>query len=109
MLTALASRRILGGFALALAFAVACVLLGRWQWSRYEDRRVQADAVTSHYSAVPVPIGSVTTRIPPSEEDQWLRVTAEGRYAPDQHPRAQPRAGRPAGPEVLVPLTSAAP
>ena len=95
----------LGGLALALAFAVACVLLGRWQWSRYEDRRVQADAVTSHYSAVPVPIGSVTTRIPPSEEDQWLRVTAEGRYAPDQQLLVRNRAldGQP-GLEVLVPF-----
>jgi cytochrome oxidase assembly protein ShyY1 len=105
VLTALASRRMLGGLALALAFAVACVLLGRWQWSRYEDRRVQAGAVTSHYSAVPVPIGSVTTRIPPSEEDQWLRVTAEGRYAPDQQLLVRNRSldGQP-GLEVLVPF-----
>ena len=47
MLTALASRRMLGGLALALVFAAACVLLGRWQWGRYEDRSVQATAVTT--------------------------------------------------------------
>ena len=95
----------LGGLALALAFATACVLLGRWQWSRYEDRRVQADAVTTHYAAVPVPIGSVTSRIPPTEEDQWLRVTADGRYAPDQQLLVRNRAldGQP-GLEVLVPF-----
>jgi hypothetical protein len=29
VLTALASRRMLGGLALALAFAVVCILLGR--------------------------------------------------------------------------------
>jgi DNA-binding transcriptional regulator of glucitol operon len=28
----------LGGLALALAFAVVCILLGRWQWGRYEER-----------------------------------------------------------------------
>ena len=70
---------------------------------------MQADAVTSHYSAVPVPIGSVTTRIPPSEEDQWLRVTAEGRYAPDQQSSCATALDGQPGLEVLVPLTSAAP
>lgn len=95
----------LGGLALALAFAAACVLLGRWQWGRYEDRQVQAEAVTSHYAAAPVPLGSVTSRIPPTEQDQWLRVTADGRYAPDQQLVVRNRAldGRP-GLEVLVPL-----
>ncbi len=95
----------LGGLALALAFAAACVLLGRWQWGRYEDRRVQAEAVTSHYAAAPVPLGSVTSRIPPTEQDQWLRVTADGRYAVDQQLLVRNRAldGRP-GLEVLVPL-----
>jgi cytochrome oxidase assembly protein ShyY1 len=105
VLTALASRRMLGGLVLALAFATACVLLGRWQWSRYEDRRVQAEAVTTHYAAVPAPIGSVTSRIPLTEEDQWLRVTADGRYAPDQQLLVRNRAldGQP-GLEVLVPF-----
>lgn len=95
----------LGGLALALAFAAACVLLGRWQWGRYEDRQVHAGAVTSHYAAAPVPLGSVTSRIPPTEQDQWLRVTADGRYAPDQQLVVRNRAldGRP-GLEVLVPL-----
>jgi cytochrome oxidase assembly protein ShyY1 len=105
VLTALASRRMLGGLVLALAFATTCVLLGRWQWSRYEDRRVQAEAVTTHYAAVPAPIGSVTSRIPLTEEDQWLRVTADGRYAPDQQLLVRNRAldGQP-GLEVLVPF-----
>jgi cytochrome oxidase assembly protein ShyY1 len=105
VLTALASRRMLGGLALALAFAAACVLLGRWQWGRYEDRRIQADAVTSHYAADPVPLASVTTRIPLSEEDQWLRVTSPGRYATGEQLLVRNRAldGRP-GLEVLVPF-----
>jgi cytochrome oxidase assembly protein ShyY1 len=105
VLTALASRRMLGGLALAIAFAAACILLGRWQWSRYEDRKVQADAVSSHYAATPVPLDAVTTRIPLSEEDQWLRVTATGRYASGQQLLVRNRVldGRP-GLEVLAPF-----
>ncbi len=100
----------LGGLALALAFAVACVLLGRWQWGRYEDRSVQAQAVTIHYSAEPVPLASVTTRIPPSEPDQWLRVTSSGRYATGQELLVRNRAldGQP-GLEVLVPFDLSGP
>ena len=99
----------LGGLALALAFAAACLLLGRWQWSRYEDRRIQAEAVTTHYTAAPVPLGSVTSRIPLSEEDQWLRVTATGGYASGQQLLVRNRAldGRP-GLEVLAPFDGVA-
>ena len=95
----------LGGLALAVAFAVACVLLGRWQWSRYEDRLVQATAVMTHYAANPVPLAEVTSRIPLSEQDQWLRVTATGRYASGPPLLVRNRAldGRP-GLEVLAPL-----
>jgi cytochrome oxidase assembly protein ShyY1 len=95
----------LGGLALAVAFAVVCVLLGRWQWGRYEDRLVQATAVTTHYAANPVPLAEVTPRIPLSDEDQWLRVTTTGRYASGQQLLVRNRAldGSP-GLEVLVPL-----
>jgi cytochrome oxidase assembly protein ShyY1 len=105
VLTALANRRMLGGLALAIGFAVACILLGRWQWSRYEDRQVRAEAVTTHYAASPVPLDAVTARIPLSEEDQWLRVTATGRYASGQQLLVRNRVldGRP-GLEVLVPF-----
>ena len=95
----------LGGLALALAFAVVCVLLGRWQWGRYEDRQVRAAAITAHYAAATVPLASVTGRLPLSEDDQWLRVTATGRYAAAQQLLVRNRAlgGQP-GLEVLVPL-----
>ena len=95
----------LGGLALAVAFAVACVLLGRWQWGRYEDRLVQATAVTTHYSANPVPLAEVTSRLPLSDQDQWLRATASGRYASGQQLLVRNRAldGQP-GLEVLVPF-----
>src|SRR5690348_17248879 len=95
----------LGGLALAVAFALACVLLGRWQWGRYEDRLVQATAVTTHYAADPVPLAEVSSRIPLSDQDQWLRVTATGRYATDQALLVRNRVldGQP-GLEVLAPF-----
>ena len=90
---------------MALAFGLVCILLGRWQWGRYEDKEVQATAVTSHYAAAPVPLASVTGRLPPTEDDQWLRVTATGRYAAAQQLLVRNRAldGQP-GLEVLVPF-----
>jgi cytochrome oxidase assembly protein ShyY1 len=52
-----------------------------------------------------VPLDEVTSRIPPSEQDQWLRVTAIGRYASGQQLLVRNRAldGRP-GLEVLAPF-----
>lgn len=99
------SRRMLGGLALAAVFAVVCVFLGRWQWGRYEDKQVRATAVTSHYTAAPVPLASATGRLPLDEQDQWLRVQASGRYAPGQQLLVRNRAlsGSP-GLEVLVPF-----
>ena len=95
----------LGGIALALVFAVVCILLGRWQWGRYEDRQVRAAAVTAHYAAPPMPLAAVADRLPLSEDDQWLRVTATGRYATAAQLLVRNRAldGQP-GLEVLVPF-----
>src|SRR5690348_2381494 len=95
----------LGGLALAVAFAVACVLLGRWQWGRYVDRLVQATAVTTSDGASPVTLAEVSSRTPLSDQDQSLRVSTAGRYAPGQQLLVRNRSldGRP-GLEVLVPL-----
>jgi cytochrome oxidase assembly protein ShyY1 len=100
----LASPRILGALALAIIFAVACVLLGRWQWGRYEERQVRAAAVTAHYSAAPVPLASVPSRLPLREEDEWLRVTTTGRYAGAQLLVRNRTLDSTPGMEVLAPL-----
>ena len=89
----------------AIAFAGACVLLGRWQWGRHEDKQVRAQAITSHYTAAPVPLGSMTTRLPLAESDIWTRVTATGRYAGQQQLLVRNRAlDSTPGLEVVVPL-----
>ena len=101
------TRRMLGGLALAVAFAVACVLLGRWQWGRYEDKQVKATAVTTHYAAAPVPYGTVAGRLPLDEDGQWLRVTTTGQYSPGEQLLVRQRVedGVP-GMEVLVPYAA---
>jgi cytochrome oxidase assembly protein ShyY1 len=95
----------LGGVALAVVFAVICLLLGRWQWGRYEDKQVKAAAVTDHYTAAPVDLATVAGRLPLGEDEQWLRVTTTGRYAASQQLLFRNRAlDGTAGLEVLVPL-----
>lgn len=95
----------LGGVALAVVFAVICLLLGRWQWGRYEDRQVRATAVSAHYAAPPVGLAEVAGRLPLSEDDQWLRVSTTGRYAAGQQLLVRNRAlDGTGGLEVLVPL-----
>jgi len=89
----------------ALAFAVVCALLGRWQWGRYEDRQVRADAIASHYGAAALPLSTMLGRLPPSESEEWTRVSATGRYAGQQQLLVRNRSlDSTPGLEVLVPL-----
>lgn len=105
MLRSLFTVRWLLALLLAVAFAVACVLLGRWQWGRYEDRRVRAEAVTSHYTAAPVPLATMTGRLPIAQDEEWTRVTATGTYAGHQQLLVRNRAlDSTPGLEVVVPL-----
>jgi len=102
------SRRWLGAFAVALAFAVACVFLGRWQWHRHEAKVARADRINSHYRAAPVPLASALagTGVSLPVREEWTRVTASGSYAADelQLVRNRPNNGV-YGYEVVVPLT----
>jgi cytochrome oxidase assembly protein ShyY1 len=101
----LTSRRWLGAFGVALAFAVAAYFLGQWQWHRYEAKAARADRIHAHYDAKPRPVADVlgTGAMPLSEE--WTRVTMQGRYAADETllVRNRPYQGT-YGYEVLVPF-----
>ncbi len=105
--TALLTRRGLAAVGLVLVFGFACFLLGRWQWSRYDDKQVRAAAVAENYTADPVPLASV---LPGPDtvlrEDQaWSHVTVTGRYAVSRQlfVRGRTLESKP-GLEVLVPL-----
>lgn len=97
--------RWLGWFALAIAASVACVLLGQWQWGKYEDRSARADRIEAHYEADPVPVTEVLGQTPVPLEDEWTRVRASGEYVADERllVRNRPLSGS-YGYEVLVPL-----
>ncbi|MEO6411449.1 MAG: SURF1 family protein [Pedococcus sp.] len=105
MVKVLTSRRWLGAFGVALAFAVAAYFLGQWQWHRYEAKAARADRIHTHYDARPRPVADVlgTAAMPLSEE--WTRVTMQGRYAADETllVRNRPFDGT-YGYEVLVPF-----
>jgi cytochrome oxidase assembly protein ShyY1 len=89
---------------LAVAFAAVCVVLGRWQWGRYEDKRARGDAIAAHYMAAPVPLDTMVPRLPLSEADEWTRVTATGPYAGQQLLVRNRSLSSTPGLEVVVPL-----
>jgi cytochrome oxidase assembly protein ShyY1 len=80
---ALRSRRGLAVIGLVLVFGFACYLLGKWQWSRHDDKQVRADAVAANYAAEPTSLDAVlpTTASVLREDQTWSRVTVTGRYA----------------------------
>lgn len=101
------SRRWLTMLTIALVFAFACLLLGRWQWHRHEAKTARAERIDNNYLARPVPLSAAMPRpganLPLPQE--WTPVTATGRYAADQVMlvRNRPHNGV-YGYEVMVPL-----
>ncbi|MEI2731193.1 MAG: SURF1 family protein [Dermatophilaceae bacterium] len=106
MLTAIFTRRLLTALAVAVLLATACVLLARWQWSRFEEKDARARAVESNYRAAAVPLAEVlpTPSVQLGEARVWSRVSVSGRYA-DRYLLVRGRTLDGAvGMEVLVPL-----
>ena len=100
------SGRWLGLLALALVVAVACVLLGSWQWHRREERLARNAEVVQNYDRDPVALEQALpdpSRFPPG--GTWTPVLLEGEYVADATVlvRNRTRDGRP-GYQVLVPL-----
>ncbi len=114
----LLSSRWLGIFALSLAVAVACVLLGTWQWNRGQDRVARNALVTENYDREPVPLADVLpgADVPPGADDlqgpaalptalTWTPVRLLGQYVSQATVlvRNRPLDGSP-GYHVLVPF-----
>lgn len=103
MLGILRQRRWLGFTAFILGMLVLCVILARWQWSRYQYRLGENDRLDAALSAPAVPVdelldaapaGSETTALPP--ELEWRAVTATGTFdeAGETAVRRRPLDGR---------------
>lgn len=106
MTRTLLQRRWLAALAVAAAFFVLCLFLGRWQWGRHLDRSAYAEAVTRNYAAPAVPLDQVLPAADALPGDRvWSRVSATGTYdaAATQFVRNRPQ-NVTYGYEVLVPL-----
>lgn len=76
------SRETLTGLVAVLVLAGVCVLLGLWQYGRYEDRRDQAAVVNTNYDAAPISLDEVLPdpEQPLASEHTWAPVTLHGSY-----------------------------
>jgi cytochrome oxidase assembly protein ShyY1 len=102
------SRRWLGYFAIAVAFAIICTLFGMWQWDRRNEAVRENDQIAANYDHAPVPLADALPRADAWQDDQtWLRVTVTGRYDVDSQLLVRNRVhnGQP-GFEVLTPLVT---
>jgi cytochrome oxidase assembly protein ShyY1 len=104
----LLTPRWVGLLVVTVLVAVGCVLLGRWQWHRFESRQAKNDLVSRNIAAAPVLPGElVRVDRGPDPDDQWRRVRVTGRYDPDHTllVRNRPYDGQ-VGFHVLVPFVT---
>jgi cytochrome oxidase assembly protein ShyY1 len=100
-------RELAGLLAIGVVFAIACVLLGRWQYHRFEAKYAADHLIGRNYRAAPVAVATVlpTPSSPLSHHDQWRSVRLHGTYdaAAQVLVRNRPFDGS-YGYEVLVPF-----
>ncbi|HKU10595.1 MAG TPA: SURF1 family protein [Sinomonas sp.] len=100
------SRRWLTYLGLAILFAVACVLLSRWQMSRLAETQAVIDLVNRNYDAAPAPFHDASPQFEHLASDhEWEQVSLHGSYQPadTRVVRNRPLNGQP-GYEVVVPF-----
>lgn len=100
------SRRWFGYLAVAMVFALVCVLLANWQLSRVDEKKHEIALVEGNYSSPPVALtDALPTRESFDERDKWIPVVVSGTYLEEEQilVRNRPRIGQP-GFEQLVPL-----
>lgn len=85
MRTALRDPRWLAGLAVAVVFAVICVLLAQWQLDRRVARAERNAAVLENYDSLPVPLTTAVSdpSAPLAVDEQWEPVRLSGRYDPE--------------------------
>jgi cytochrome oxidase assembly protein ShyY1 len=100
------SKRWFGYLAVAVVFAVVCVLLSHWQVSRLEEKRLENSRVQGNYENDPIPLRDALPSPDAWQENQeWTPVSVTGSYLVEEQVlvRNRPRSGQP-GFEVLTPL-----
>ena len=76
------SRETLTSLVAVVVLAAVCVMLGLWQYGRYEDRRDGAAVVQENYDASPMALDQVlpTTQQPLPATAEWTPVAMSGSY-----------------------------
>lgn len=100
------SGRWFGYLAVAMVFALVCVLLANWQLNRVDEKKHEISLVETNYSSAPVALtDALPTRESFDDADKWIPVTVTGTYLAEEEilVRNRPRNGQP-GFEQLVPL-----
>jgi cytochrome oxidase assembly protein ShyY1 len=94
--------------AIAVAFAVVCVTLSNWQFSRNDARAEQLALAERNYDASPIPLGEAVSPADVFDgEREWHPVQVTGNYVADEQlvVRNRPHGGTSAF-EVLVPFAT---
>jgi cytochrome oxidase assembly protein ShyY1 len=105
----LLTRRWLGLILAVLVVGAVCVMLGRWQFGRYDERQDRNATTRANLAAEPVPVDEVLdTEGGPSEAEEWRTVEATGSYDVDHQLTVlyRTRDGA-AGVDVVTPLVTA--
>ncbi len=100
------TSRWMGYLAVTVAFAIACVLLGMWQWSRNEEKQAEVDRVARNYDAAPAALADLLPGLRDWRlADEWRPVELRGRYLPEKQLLVRNRPhDDDSGYEVLTPL-----
>lgn len=102
----LSSRRWLGYFAMLLAFSIACVFLGNWQFDRRAEARAEIARIDANYDAAPVPLEDELQSLDAFDLDahKWQTITVTGEYIGDPiYARNRPGPGG-VGSNLIQPL-----
>jgi cytochrome oxidase assembly protein ShyY1 len=100
------SGRWFGYLAVAIVFAIVCVLLANWQLARQDEKKHEIALVQGNYDREPVALEEALPTLDAFDEaDKWVPVTMTGTYLTDEEllVRNRPRSGQP-GFEQLLPL-----
>lgn len=87
MLEVLRQRRWMAFTVFVLAVFVLCLVLARWQWGRYQERRAQNERLDAALAAPVVPVDDLMTAsqagpglLPLPQEHNWRTVAATGTF-----------------------------
>jgi cytochrome oxidase assembly protein ShyY1 len=116
VLEVLRQRRWLGFSLFVMAMLALCVVLADWQWSRYQQRTAENEALDRALSAPTASIDELLVARPAGSTDstnglpaglEWRMVTATGQFNPDAEAavRRRPLDGR-TGFWIVTPLVT---